>query len=111
MLKKLFKRRKGNMTDSKEKTKEVTEEKEELTEEQQQALRWMSYVRNEVNTLLNIFLPISKSGTVGVKYSNPVVAVYESGPEYDSSVAEGVEIRLVFDFEQKVKVPKESKNE
>jgi len=99
------------MTDSKEETKDVVEEQEELTEEQQQALRWMAYVRNEVNTLLNIFLPISKSGTVGVKYNNPVVAVYESGPEYDTNSAEGVEIRLVFDFEQKIKIPKEPKNE
>ena len=111
MLKKLFKRRKSTMTDSKEKKKEIVEEQEELTEEQRQALRWMTYVRNEVNTLLDIFLPVSKSGTVGVKYNKAVVAVYESGPELDPNIAEGVEIRLVFDFDNKVKIPKEPKNE
>lgn len=85
------------------------EEKPKLTEEQHQALAWMQYVSDEVNTLLAIFLPISKTGTVGVKYNKHVTAVYESGPEYDSDKADGVEIRLVFDFEGAVDMPKESK--
>ena len=97
------------MTDSKEEKKEVVEEQKELTEEQQQVLKWMAYVRNEVNALLDIFLPVSKSGTVGVKYNKAVVAIYDSGPELDPNIAEGVEIRLVFDFDRKVEIPREPK--
>jgi len=91
------------MTDSKEKTKEVTEEKE-LTKEEK-AVKWMNYVGDEVNTLLAMFLPISKEGIVGVKYKPAVVEILETGPVYDNSKAEGVEIRLVFNFEEKIAIP------
>lgn len=88
--------------------KEVkTEEEVELTDEQKSALAWMQYVSDEVNTLLGIFLPISKSGTVGVRYNKHIKTMYESGPEYDPNLADGVEIRLVFDFEGAMPIPKE----
>jgi hypothetical protein len=83
-----------------------TEEMPGLTEEQKSAFVWMQYVSDEVNTLLSIFLPISKAGTVGVKYNKHIKTVYESGPEYDQNKADGVEIRLVFDFEGAVDLPK-----
>jgi len=83
-----------------------TEENPELTDEQKSALAWMQYVSDEVNTLLAMYLPISKNGTVGVKYNKHVRAVYESGPEYDPNKADGVEIRLVFDFEGVIDLPK-----
>lgn len=92
------------MTDEKEVT---TKEEVELTDEQKSALAWMQYVSDEVNTLLSIYLPISKNGTVGVKYNKHVKAMYESGPEYDPNLADGVEIRLVFEFESAVEMPKE----
>lgn len=93
-----------------EETVEAVEEEEtaeEATDEQKQTVAWMNYVSDEVNTLLGLYLPISKSGTVGVKYNRAVTAMYESGPEYDPNKAEGVEIRLVFDFENVVDIPKE----
>lgn len=93
------------MTDEKEVT---TKEEVELTDEQKSALAWMQYVSDEVNTLLSIYLPISKNGTVGVKYNKHIKAMYESGPEYDPNLADGVEIRLVFEFEGAVEMPKES---
>lgn len=92
------------MNDLQETKKEV-----EPTDEQKQAVAWMNYVSNEVNTLLGIFLPVSKSGTIGVKYNRAVKAVYESGPEYDPDKARGVEIHVVFDFENIQNIPKPSK--
>jgi len=92
----------------------MTEEKDkkiELTDEQKSALAWMQYVSDEVNSLLVMFLPVAKSGTVGVKYNKHIRGQYESGPEYDESKADGVEIRLVFDFEQTMNIPKESDEE
>jgi hypothetical protein len=94
------------MSKEKEIKEEVKKEEPELTEKQKQALKWMQYVSDEVNALLGIFLPISQSGTVGVKYNKHIKAMYESGPEYDEKKADGVEIRLVFDFEKAVDIPK-----
>ncbi len=92
------------MTDEKD---VKTEEEVELTDDQKSTLAWMQYVSDEVNTLLSIYLPISKNGTVGVKYNKHIKAMYESGPEYDPNLADGVEIRLVFEFEGAVEMPKE----
>jgi len=91
------------MTDLKEKNKETPEEKE-LTEEER-AVKWMNYVSDEVNALLAIFLPISKEGVVGMKYKPSVVEILETGPVYDDTKAEGVEIRLIFNFEEKIEIP------
>lgn len=90
------------MTDSKDKNKEAPE----LTEEER-SVAWMNYVSDEVNALLALFLPISKEGVVGVKYKPVVMAQYESGPQHDLSKAEGVEIRLVFNFEEHMPMPSE----
>lgn len=99
------------MTDSKETPKEEIESTEEveLTDEQKQALAWMTYVSNEVNTLLEMFLPVSKSSSVGVLYKRAVIAMYESGPEYDPDKAEGVEVRILFDFASIQEIPKPAK--
>jgi hypothetical protein len=96
------------MTDDKDKNVESTE-KVELTEKQKSALAWMQYVSDQVNMLLVMFLPIAKSGTVGVKYQPHIKARYESGPDYDHTKADGVEIRLVFDFENTIDIPEEPK--
>lgn len=94
------------MTDVQDKE---TNEEVELTEEEKTALNWMNYVGREVNTLLGMFLPISKEGVVGVKYKNPVKEMYETGPVYDTEKAEGIEIRLVFNFEDVIDLPTEKK--
>ncbi len=86
-----------------------TNEKVELTEEEKKAFEWIKYVSREVNMLLGIFLPISKEGVVGVKYKHPVKVRYETGPVYDIEKAEGVEIRLVFNFEDVIDMPTEKK--
>jgi hypothetical protein len=66
---------------------------------------WTKFVRHEVNSCLDKFFPVIKSGNVGIKYTNPVKVQYESGPEYDKSKAIGVTINLVFDFEEAVNIP------
>jgi hypothetical protein len=68
---------------------------------------WVKFVRYEVNSCLDNFFPIIKSGNVGIKYSHPVVSEYESGPEYDETKADGVSITIVFDFEKNIDVPKD----
>ena len=85
------------------------EEKKELTEEEkaEMAKRWEIYVRNEVNALLNIFLPNSIDGTVGIKYINPIKAKYVTHTEYNNTKAIGVNINIVFSFDKEVDVPQE----
>jgi hypothetical protein len=101
------------MTDSKEIQEEGTESTEEveLTDEQKQALAWMTYVSNEVNILLEMFLPVSKNASVGVLYKRAVTAVHESGPEYDPNKADGVEVRILFDFANVMEIPKPTPEE
>ncbi len=72
-----------------------------------EAEEWENYVRHEVNTVLNIFLPISSKGNIGIKYINPIVAEYEAGPEYNDSKAVGVQVRLLFAFDEEIDIPKE----
>jgi len=86
-----------------------TNEEVESTEEEKKAFEWIKYVSREVNMLLGIFLPISKEGVVGVKYKHPVKVKYETGPVYDTEKAEGVEVRLVFNFEDVIDMPTEKK--
>lgn len=91
------------------------DEKEELTEEKEEqkptkeemASFWEAYVRNEVNTLLNIYLPIAVEGTVGIKYVHPVSASYETHTEYNKEKAAGVQLSLVFTFSEPIDMPKE----
>lgn len=72
-----------------------------------QELSWEDYVRKEVNTLLDTFLPNADSGTVGIRYKRPVLEELEEGPVYAEDKAEAVSINLVFNFKGVVDVPKE----
>lgn len=94
---------------------ETTEEKEKVVENKEKeeftkgemAQKWEAYVRNELNTLLNIYLPIAIEGTVGIKYVNPVKAKYETHTVYDKTVACGVQLSIAFTFGDIIDVPKE----
>ena len=68
---------------------------------------WTKFVRYEVNSCLDKFFPVIKSGNVGVKYTNPVKEKYETHTEYDKDKAIGVTINLVFDFENTINIPKD----
>jgi len=65
---------------------------------------WEDYVKLEVNTLLNTFLPYSATGNVGIRYIHPIKAQYEGTEEYDEEKYSGVEIVLIFNFEEELKV-------
>lgn len=85
----------------------VTEAKEEEVTKEETAAQWEMYVRNELNTLLDIYLPASIHGNVGIKYVNPVKAKYETHTDYDKTKAVGVQMSIVFAFEKPIDVPKE----
>jgi hypothetical protein len=76
--------------------------KEQLTElpPEERAAAWEEYVRREVNTLLDIYLPEAISGNVGVKYIRPIKSVSpKTGKkEIDETHANGVSIVITFDF-------------
>jgi hypothetical protein len=74
------------------------EELKEMTPEER-AAAWEKWVVGEVNAALGIYLPISKSGNIGLRYTPHVVEVLESGPVTTDSKADGVLISVYFDFE------------
>ena len=50
---------------------------------EEKSVNWEEYTRGEVNALLDIFLPDTESGNIGIKYIHPVKAKYETHTEYD----------------------------
>ena len=84
--------------------KEIKEAIAKLTPEER-AAAWEEYVRTEVNSLLDTFLPESISGNVGVKYDHPVKSISpKTGKaEIDTSTATGVFLSIKFDFAAPVK--------
>lgn len=86
------------------------EEKKELTEEEKadMAAKWELYVRSELNALLDIYLPNSIAGNVGIKYAHPVMSSYEDGTkDVDEKKAVGVNIHINFRFAETIDVPEE----
>jgi len=84
--------------------KEVKDEdiKEKLTDipPEERAALWEQYVRTEVNTLLDIYLPEAVSGNVGVKYIRPEIGTDPKTNKmlFDENKATGVMISLMFEF-------------
>lgn len=68
------------------------------------AAAWENYVRQEVNQVLNIFLPEAINGNVGVKYIRPVLRVDPSTGQKisDQNKATGVQIFVEFDFAEPI---------
>lgn len=86
------------------------EERVVLTEEEKETLakEWEDYVRREVNALLDIYLPDSIAGNVGIKYAHPVIESYEDGTKkINEDLAVGVNIHINFRFKGSVEIPKE----
>ena len=59
---------------------------------------WETYVRSEVNALLDKFLPLSTGGDVSIGYGQVIIEETEGGPVYDDDKVAGVEISLKFEF-------------
>lgn len=77
---------------------------EEIAPEER-AAAWEKYVRDEVNSLLDTFLPESITGNVGVKYNHPVKRVNpKTGQkEIDEETASGVFLAIEFEFAAPIK--------
>lgn len=68
-------------------------------------IKWEDYVRNEVNALLDIYLPFCKTGTVGIKYEHPVNYQLEDGTKvFKDHLCSGVTLNLVFEFDKELKI-------
>ena len=87
-----------------EETKILQETNEMTTEEKAKA--WESYVRNEVNAALDIYLEKAISGNINVKYYPHVMELLESGPQYDNGKADGVLLSIVFEFGEPIDLTK-----
>ena len=68
---------------------------------------WEEYVRSEVAAMLDLYLPETISGNVGIKYTRPVKEQYEGHVEYDNTKVSGVTIQLVFDFKEPLVIVKD----
>ncbi len=71
------------------------------------ATNWEGYVRGEINSLLDTFLPTAVNGNVGVRYKNPIISQQPGGIEivYDKTKATAVQISLVFKFSETIDIP------
>ena len=77
--------------------------------DEEKAEAWVKYVRNGVNSLLDVYLPVSESGNIGIRYTPHEVEKLESGPVYDDTKADSVLVSIVFKFEQPIDLTKPKK--
>ena len=64
---------------------------------------WDGYVVNEVNSVLEVYLPEASSGNIGINYKHPMVpGELEGETEEDSNKALSVTISIVFDFDEPI---------
>lgn len=72
----------------------------ENTSPEERAAAWEQYVRTEVNSLLDTFLPEAIAGNVGIKYDHPVIGVSpKTGiTEIDETKANGVFLSIMLEF-------------
>ena len=76
----------------------------ENTPPEERAAAWEEYVRAEVNSLLDTFLPEAVSGNVGVRYDYPVLGVDPKTDKQmiDKTKAKGVLMSIVFEFAEPI---------
>lgn len=79
---------------------------------EERAAAWEKYVRDEVNSLLDTFLPEAISGNVGVKYDHPVIQISpKTGKaKIDETKATGVFLSIKFEFAAPIKFFDEDPN-
>lgn len=83
----------------------IVEDVSELTSEEK-AEAWAKWIRNEVNSALDIYLPVSKEGFVRIQYSPHIQEVLESGPVYHPTKMSAVQISLIFEFDEPIDISK-----
>lgn len=90
------------------------EELKEISPEER-AAAWEKYVRDEVNHVLDIYLPESITGNIGIKYVHPEEGFdHRAGkPTYNDKKAIGVTVIIDFKFADVIeffdKIPKGKK--
>ena len=68
------------------------------------ASTWDGYVTNEVNTVLELFLPEASAGNVGIKYERAKVAG-DSGEFVEvEDKAEAVSVNIILDFTEPIDI-------
>lgn len=94
-------------------SEEIKIDKDEIVKDlsgmssEQKELAWETYVRNGVNSLLNIYLPAAKSGNIGIRYTPHEVERLETGPVYDETKADAVLVSVVFKFDEPIDLTKD----
>jgi hypothetical protein len=61
---------------------------------------WEASVKESVVNYVDAFLKMSKSCNMGTLYYHPVKEEYETHTELDQGKIAGVELRIVFDFDE-----------
>lgn len=84
---------------------EIVQELDGLTNEER-AEEWAKWVRAEVNSALDIYLPKALTGHINIRYYPHVVEEQETGPVIDEQLADGVLLSVVFDFEEPIDLTK-----
>lgn len=75
--------------------------------DEEKAEMWIKYVRNGVNSLLDIYLPAAKSGNIGIRYTPHEIERLETGPVYDETKADAVLVSIVFKFDKPIDLTKD----
>lgn len=88
-----------------EETKESVVDITEMTSEEK-AEEWAKWVRAEVNSALDVYLPKALSGNISVRYYPHVIEMQESGPVTNDKKADGVLLSIVFEFEEPIDLTK-----
>jgi len=84
-------------------TKVLTEE-----EKEKKSSEWETYVREELNALLDIYLPNAIAGNIGIKYARPIKESYEDGTIVrEEGKAVGVSININFKFDNTIDILEE----
>jgi hypothetical protein len=87
---------------------ELKEQLEKIPPEERAAF-WEARVRDEINTLLDIFIPEAITGNIGIKYDNPIRSIdpKTGEPDIDTEKASGVKIVIEFKFADMIHFSKE----
>jgi hypothetical protein len=80
--------------------KKIDSEKVKDVSPEERAAAWETYVRAEVNRVLDIYLPESVTGTIGIEYVRPILRIdAKSGKQVlDEKKAKGVSVTVLFEF-------------
>jgi len=71
------------------------------------AKSWEDYVREEVGNILDLYLPITERGDIGIRYGSPILGTMEDGTDIvEYNKANSVAVTLILRFESPITMPK-----